>query len=59
MSLINQTKVRRLALEICQTLHRPKFSRVSQSFLDRVEAKMVQALHDEIHRHPSKGATLR
>lgn len=59
MSLIYRTNVKRLALELSARNRNGKFTRVGASFLDRVESRLRQMVHDEVHRHPSVGKTLK
>lgn len=55
-SLLNRKAVRELSLRIAS----PRgFTRVSKTFLDRVEEHVTKIVEAEIHRHPSMGATLR
>lgn len=55
-SLLNRKAVRELSLRIAS----PRgFTRVSKTFLDRVEEHVAKIVEAEIHRHPSMGATLR
>lgn len=55
-SLLNRKAIREAALRIAS----PRgFSRVSKSFLDRVEDHTRAIVEAEIHRHPSMGKTLR
>ena len=55
-SLLNRKAIREAALRIAS----PRgFSRVSKSFLDRVEEHTRAIVEADIHRHPSMGKTLR
>ena len=59
MSLIlNRSAARRYALEFARA-NRPKFTRVSQEFLDRIEARVKALIQAEVQRHPSLGVTLK
>ena len=55
---INRSRVRRTALELAASMRAQKFTRVGQSFLDRIEAKIRVAIAEEVRLHPSKGRTL-
>lgn len=57
--LIKASKVKAYALHISKQNRAGKFTRVSQDFLDRMEASLKRVIHDEIHRHPSVGKTLK
>lgn len=60
MSKVTSQKfVRQYALDIAQKSGRVQFSRVSKEFLDRIEAKTINLIRDEVHRHPSIGITLK
>jgi hypothetical protein len=56
---LNRSKVKQTALEIAK-MTRPtnKFSRVGLAFLQRIEAKTMAAIREEVRLHPSKGKTL-
>jgi hypothetical protein len=56
---LNRSKVKRTALELAAML-RPfnHFSRVGQSFVERIEFKTRAAIREEVRCHPSKGKTL-
>jgi hypothetical protein len=56
--LTNAAAVRRKALEIAGATRAQGFSRVGQSFLDRIEAATRAAVAREVAQHPSKGKTL-
>jgi hypothetical protein len=58
MSLINQSKVKALALAVSASNRNGRFTRVGKSFLQRIEAHVAAAVRGEVHRHPSKGKTL-
>jgi hypothetical protein len=55
-SLLNRKAVRNEALRIAAPR---KFTRVSKSFLDKIETHVLELIAGEIHRHPSIGRTLR
>ena len=57
MALLNKAALRRLALDLSKQ-HR-RGTRVSQEFVDRIEARVILAVHDEVKRHPSLGVTLK
>jgi len=58
MNLINRTNVKKLALEY-STKHRSgKFTRVSKSFLDAVEYKVLGIVMDSVRFHPTVGKTI-
>lgn len=56
--ILNRSAVRRYALEFARA-NRPKFTRVSQEFVDRIEARVKALIQAEGQRHPSLGVTLK
>jgi len=56
--VINRDYVKRWALDYASTNRLHKFSRVSESFLNMIEADTKSAIRNRIMRHPSKGKTL-
>jgi hypothetical protein len=56
--LINRQAVKRHALAYCEA-NRPRFTRVSKQFLERIDTYVKNKVNDEIHRHPSLGKTLK
>jgi hypothetical protein len=58
-SLINQAAVRKLALEVRQA-HRPHWpaSRVSESFLERINSIVKVQVISSVKAHPTKGRTI-
>jgi hypothetical protein len=58
VSLLNNSKVKNLALEVSKTTRNGRFTRVGQSFLARIEAQVAALVRAEVLRHPSKGKTL-
>jgi hypothetical protein len=58
MGLINRAKVKRTALDLAPALRAHPFSRVSDGFLDEIEAFVLAEIKRKIKRAPSKGATL-
>lgn len=55
-SLLNRKAVRSEALRKASARG---FTRVSDSFFEKIEAHVREVLAAEIHRHPSMGKTLR
>jgi len=55
-SLLNKKAVRELTLRLAKPRN---FTRVSTTFLDRIEDHVRTTVAQEVHRHPSKGRTLR
>lgn len=55
---LNQSRVRRTALELAANTRAHKFTRIGKSFLDRIEAQTRVAIEREVRQHPSKGKTL-
>ena len=55
-SLLNRKAVRAEALRASSARG---FSRVSKSFLDKIEKHVFELIAGEVHRHPSLGRTLR
>jgi hypothetical protein len=60
MKLINRQNVRECALEAARTF-RPaaRFERVSQEFLDTVEARVRVTIIGMVKAHPTTGKTLK
>lgn len=56
---LNRARVRRTALEIAKATRGRCFTRVGQSFLDRIEAVTRAEIASQVRMHPSKGVTLR
>ncbi len=59
MNLINKKAVKTYALQVSQDTRGGKFTRVSQDFLGRIDAKLRNLISQEIHSHPSVGVTLK
>jgi hypothetical protein len=57
--LINKARVRQLALDYAKKTRAHEWTRVSQEFLDRIEAQTAEAIRREINRAPSVGSTLK
>lgn len=55
---LNRAKVKETALGIAQSTRAQGFTRVGQSFVDRIEAAVRRAIAEEVRKHPSKGKTL-
>ena len=56
--LLNRSQVRRYVMEVAKTrAHR--FTRVSGEFLLTCEAHLKEFIRGHLHRHPSKGRTIR
>jgi hypothetical protein len=56
--LVNRKAVRQLSLD-CSTKYRSgKFTRVSKSFLEKIDHAVRQAVEIEVKSHPSIGKTL-
>ncbi len=58
MSLINKAQVKRKALEVATAERSHKFTRVSQQFIDDIEATVRNAIVTKVKATPSKGKTL-
>lgn len=60
--MYNPSKIKQDAKDTAQALHRPRFTRVGTSFVERIQAKTDVAyrkiLRDEIQRLPSIGKTM-
>jgi len=56
--MLNRRKVKLFALEMAKT-RAHKFTRVGKEFYDRCEVCLKNFIRDQIHRHPSKGKTLK
>lgn len=60
MSLLNRKAVRERALDFAANNGRGnRFERVSNTFINRIEAKLNNIILDEVKRHPSVGKTLK
>jgi hypothetical protein len=57
-TLINRAKVKDFALTMIRET-RPQFTIVSKEFTDRAEAALKNWIRAEMHRHPSKGVTIK
>ena len=55
---INATRCKRLALEVAQQTKFKKFTRVSASFMEFVEATVRNAIISRVKQQPSVGKTL-
>ena len=55
---LNRSKCKKTALEIAGLTRAQGFSRVGQSFLDRIEYRVRAAIAEEVRIHPSRGKTL-
>ena len=60
---LNRSRVKRTILEIAAQTRKngsgkPRFTRVSASFLERIEGRLRDIIRSEIHQHPSVGKTL-
>ena len=57
-----RSKVKKTALEFASIRKNgsgnPRFTRVSATFLGRIEAKLRAVIASEVHQHPSVGKTL-
>jgi hypothetical protein len=56
--MINRRKVKLFALEMAKG-RAHKFSRVSGEFFVKCEANLKEFIRNQVHRHPSKGKTLK
>lgn len=57
IGLINRVGVKRAALR-ATTSRAHEFTRVSDEFLDAVEASLLRCIQQRVQAHPSKGKTL-
>lgn len=57
-SILNQKAIRALALRLAESTGRGKFTRVSGSFIARIDGKVRTMIAAEIHALPSKGRTI-
>ena len=57
-SILNQKAIRTLALRLAESMGRGKFTRVSGSFIARIDGKVRAMVAAEIHSLPSKGKTI-
>jgi hypothetical protein len=63
-SILNKAHLKKRALDIAGSTRRkpngdPMFTRVGQDFIEEIEAETIARVRDKIHRHPSKGSTLK
>jgi hypothetical protein len=56
--MVNRRKVKMFALEMARS-RAHKFTRVGKEFYDRCEVSLKQFIRDQVHRHPSKGKTIK
>ena len=56
--MINRRKVRLFTLEMAKS-RAHKFTLVGKEFYDKCEVSLKQFIRDQVHRHPSKGKTIR
>lgn len=56
--VINRAYVRSWALDYAKDKRLGRFTRVSEEFLNAVEASTKSFIRDRIDRHPSRGKTL-
>jgi hypothetical protein len=56
--MINRRKVKLFALEMAKG-RAHKFTRVGKEFYDRCEVNLKEFIRNQVHRHPSKGKTLK
>lgn len=59
MKLINVKHTKQCALDVSTEVRQGKFKRVSQDFLNRIDAKVRNLIVAEVKAHPSVGQTLR
>jgi hypothetical protein len=57
--LLNQAAVREYALTLAKTQRNGRFTRISASFLTRLNAKLKVSIEHEVHSHPGVGHTLK
>lgn len=58
MIVVNQKAIRRLALDLAQK-RAHKFTRVSQDFVNRIDASVKMLVLREVEALPSKGRTIK
>jgi hypothetical protein len=58
MNLINRKKVKATALDMAPSIRCHKFTRVSDAWVDEIEAIVKREIANKIKRAPSKGCTL-
>lgn len=59
MCILNKKATKDYALKVAQENRGGRFTRVSESFINRIDAQTRLAIEREIHQHPSKGVTLK
>jgi len=58
MSLLNKTSARKFIIDYAKATRGHPFNKVSNQFINEVEASLRNIITAKIHRHPSKGKTL-
>jgi hypothetical protein len=56
--MINRRKVKLFALEMAKS-RAHKFTIVGKEFYDKCEVNLKEFIRNQVHRHPSKGKTLK
>jgi len=57
--LLQKKATKAYAFAVIQEKRLGRFTRISQSALDRWEARLKLIINEDVHRHPSLGKTLK
>lgn len=55
--IVNRAHLKRFVKDWCAA-NRPKFTRCSEDFVERMDATLKRIVVEELHKHPSKGKTI-
>lgn len=58
-TLLNRSRTRKFALAYAKDNRYAKYTRISETWYDRIEAKLKETIRHDIHRQPSMGVTLK
>lgn len=56
-AIVNRSHLKRFVKDWCRD-NRPKFTRCSEQFVERMDARLKVIVVDELSRHPSRGKTI-
>jgi hypothetical protein len=55
----NSSAIKKMALGLSEATRNGKFTRVGNSFLDRIADRLAAVIREEVAAHPSVGKTLK